>query len=128
LLPHLIRAVRLGHGTMPADQDGSALRATLDRLHQAVLLIDGTQRIAWSNIVARRLLHRAGALRLVEGRIDCVEAGDRRQLRAALEDVGAGRRPTATLAIGRWSGMALHMRIERLARDEGLARTAARGS
>jgi DNA-binding CsgD family transcriptional regulator len=109
--------VRLGGGGVPAASHAFALRATLDHLPSAVLLIGADERVAWSNRAAERLLGRADALRVVGGRLHCSEAGDGIRLRAALAGVRAARLPTATLAVGRWGERPLHVRIDPLTRD-----------
>lgn len=70
LFPHLERAARLHGGFAAVGGLAEGLATALERMPQAVLLVDSTGRVIWSNGLGEAQLRRADGIRLREGRIE----------------------------------------------------------
>lgn len=107
-VPHLQRAVRVQQRLTRAEGRAGTLRAVLDRLDVAVLLVDGSGRIVYANSSAESALSTADALGVRNGRPVCARSNDTAALRALL--TGASNRgsnglpPGGALRVSRLSG------------------------
>lgn len=91
LFPHLQRAVRLGMHTELLKTEVRSLRAAVDAVRVAVLVVDVDRRVLYANAAAAAVLRRDDGLREAGGKLTCSDAG----LAAALATTVAGREPGA---------------------------------
>lgn len=87
LVPHIQRAVNLGHLLNLTRQQAEAAENTLNALSVGVLLLDQQRRIIHMNDKAEDLLAQRCGLAAHAGRIGVSHAGDRKAFQAALEAV-----------------------------------------
>ncbi len=92
LMPHLRRAARINRRMRAARGERDLIGAALDRLADAVLVVDATGRIVRGNAAAHGMLDAAGPLRAQAGRLRAARDGDTTRLRGLIAD-SAG--PTA---------------------------------
>jgi len=86
-LPHLGRALDLHLRLRDHDRRETSLRALLDRLPQAVAVLDGRGRLLHANPTARSLLAKEDGVALCKGRIALADTRAARTLAAILGDL-----------------------------------------
>jgi len=106
---HLGRALMLAHSLAEARGTRAILADVLDRSARAMLIADSQEALVHANRAARELLDRGDGLRLVDGRVAAVRAGDAAKLQRLVADASAtsagdGVAPGGTLAIPRPDG------------------------
>ncbi len=93
LAPHLQRAIALNWRFFALEEKGKTLEAAVERMATAVLLIDRSGLIRYSNAAGEGVLEKCDGLKVVQGRLaaDHSSAQDRLSglMRAALADKGA---------------------------------------
>ncbi|HUH38965.1 MAG TPA: helix-turn-helix transcriptional regulator [Spongiibacteraceae bacterium] len=96
--PHLRQLLEWLDRDKRYQAERSLYEGITSRLEMGVILLDQQRRIVHCNPVASHLLTRAEGIREHNGRLVAVQAGDNRQLQAALEACCGGRDVTPALA------------------------------
>lgn len=109
LLPHLREATRIGFRLSEMEQALRIARATADAILPALVLTDGTGRVAFANHPANALLAAADGLRLNEGRLKIASTRLQAKLDKLLTQSGA---QCAALQIPRPSGRPAYWLIQ----------------
>lgn len=111
ILPHLARALRLYRTVRSSEDMHGALVAILDRLPEAIFLVDHHGGVLSCNGSARAILRRNDGFSVVDGRIALASADEHSALRALIAEAGAERPGTdaargieATMSVSRPSG------------------------
>jgi len=106
LLPHLQRAARVTRHLQNADLLTMATHATLDAMHQPVLLLDRTGRLVYANRGAERVLRMADGLLAGRERLSAGSPAATRALDALVSAAARGPGKGGTLRLPRPSGKA----------------------
>jgi len=89
LMPDLRRAARIDRRMRAMRQEDNLTSAALDRLDDAVLIVDGMGRIVRGNAAAERMFRANGPLRARVGRLSACRDADTSRLRALIVDAAA---------------------------------------
>jgi DNA-binding CsgD family transcriptional regulator len=90
LMPHLVRVSRFDRRMRAALRDGDLSTAALDRLSDAILVVDVQGRLVRSNATARRMFESTGPLRLRSGRIRAEFMAQSSRLLALVAEAATG--------------------------------------
>jgi DNA-binding CsgD family transcriptional regulator len=109
LLPHLQTAVRLRQRTAVLEMQIGDLKRTMDRLQQAVFLLDGRGYVLTMNLEAEEILRAGDSLVLDDDGLRTLRAEETRRLRALIAATartteGSGSHPGAAMSISRSHG------------------------
>jgi hypothetical protein len=107
-LQHVERAVRIHRELRIRDLDHNTAPDRLERLHRAVMLVDGTSRLAFANAAARALLNSAGGLALEAGCLRSTDGSD-----ALLQGLIASCRRKAHTRNGPGGGISIRVGLRR---------------
>lgn len=97
LTPHIMRAARLRARAVQLSQHATLGLAALDTLPRGLAVMDAQCRIHYANPAAERLLSPPSALRLIRGRLQCMQGASQSRLRQLA--VGACTRPSRAGAL-----------------------------
>jgi DNA-binding CsgD family transcriptional regulator/PAS domain-containing protein len=86
LMPHLRRAARIDRRLRGAREEGAWASAALDRLADAVLVVDASARIVRANAAGRAMFEAAGPLRAKAGRLRAGQDGESERLCRLIAD------------------------------------------
>ena len=104
-MPHLRRAVSLAEQLPDPRGQTKGFDAALAAWRAAILVLDGTGRILYSNVAADRVLSAQDGLRAAHGVVAATDPATTRQLNALIGRATAGDIPTGgTIAVPRPSG------------------------
>lgn len=90
LVPHIRRAIAIGHLVEQHAEKSRALTTTLDMMSAGVLLVDQRGRIVHSNAAGEDMLTRQSLVRMVRGNLLAIGADANRELQDALGKAAAG--------------------------------------
>lgn len=105
LMPHITRALQVGHALGGARLRESAADAVLGSLHRAMLVVDGTGRVLVASAMAEAIIAGRDGLEVTDHRLAARNADDDLALRGLI--AGAAESPPApggALAVRRQSG------------------------
>lgn len=108
LLPHLVRAWNLSRKFAASRGVGDALADFIDASPHGLFILDGAGLVRHVNATGRRLLQRAGGLRLAAGRLSATAPDATRRLQGLIERAGSregGPRVGGSLALPHPDGL-----------------------
>jgi DNA-binding CsgD family transcriptional regulator/PAS domain-containing protein len=124
LLEHIAQALDIQRRIGLLEHRARGLGAALDRISQAVIVLDGAGRIIHANAAAQEVFNAADGLAVTDGRIEAWHAGAADALDRALRHVDEVTTPAAirqrrVISVPRPSGCRAYvLRISPMARDE----------
>ena len=115
LLPHIDRALQVYRTIRNSENRRGALTEILDRLPEAIFLIDRQGNVVSSNLAARAIAQLNDGLSLIDDRIGLVQPGEQETLRTLIDKVASRAGPatgsparhadgTMTMSVSRPSG------------------------
>jgi DNA-binding CsgD family transcriptional regulator/PAS domain-containing protein len=92
LIPHLRRVAHIDRRMRAAQQADGLIGAALDRLSDAVLVVDSGMRIIQTNVAAEEMLSSTSGLHSKSGRLQAADHNDTAKLRKLIEDAARFKR------------------------------------